>query len=116
MEENEFMEPSESDLMELISQYEEAQKSKRSIFLEEESYDQIIQFYHDNREYNKALKVVDAALGQYPFSALFYTKKAEILANQRHFDDALVLLDEAERLDPNDINILRCVPVGRETR
>jgi tetratricopeptide (TPR) repeat protein len=105
MEENEFMGPSDSDLMELISQYEEAQKSKQSIFLEEESYDQIIQFYHDNREYNKALKVADSALEQYPFSAFFYTKKAEILANQRQFDEALVLLDEAEGLDPNDINI-----------
>jgi tetratricopeptide (TPR) repeat protein len=105
MEESEFREPSESDLMELISQYEEAQKGKRHIFFEEENYDQIIQFYHENREYNKALKVADVALEQYPFSSFFYTKKAEILAYQRRFDEALPFLEEAERLDPNDINI-----------
>lgn len=105
MEDNEFREPSESDLMELISQYEEAQKGKRKVFFEEENYDQIIQFYHDNREYTKALKVADVALEQYPFSSFFYTKKAEILAYQRRFDDALPFLDEAERLDPTDINL-----------
>ncbi|MCW5908344.1 MAG: tetratricopeptide repeat protein [Chitinophagales bacterium] len=105
MEENEFMEPSESDLMELVSQYEEAEKTRHSIFLDEDSYDCLIQFYHDNREYSKALRAADAAIAQYPFSAFFYTKKAEILANQRKFDEALPLLDEAERLDPNDINI-----------
>ncbi len=105
MEENEFMEPSFGEIMDLIKKYEEAEKSSQQVFFEEDSYDQIVQFYQDNREYNKALRVVDAALEQYPFSAFFYTKKAEILANQKRFDEALPVLDEAERLDPNDINI-----------
>ncbi len=105
MDENEFMEPSFGELVELIKQYEEAEKESQQIFLEEDSYDQIVQFYHDNREYSKALRVTEAAINQYPFSSFFYTKKAEILANQKRFEEALPYLDEAERLDPNDINI-----------
>lgn len=105
MDENEFMEPSFGELVELIKQYEEAEKESQQIFLEEDSYDQIVQFYQDNQEYNKALRVAEAAIDQYPFSSFFYTKKAEILANQKRFEEAIPYLDEAERLDPNDINI-----------
>lgn len=105
MEENEFREPSFGEIMDLIKQYEDSEKEHQQVFFEEESYDQIINFYHDNREYNKAMRVVNTALEQYPFSSFFYTKKAEILANQKRFDEALPVLDEAERLDPNDINI-----------
>lgn len=105
MDENEFMEPSFGEMMDLIKQYEDAEKENRTVFFDEENYDQIVQFYQDNREYNKALRVANAAMEQYPFSSVFYTKTAEILANQKRFDEALPLLDEAERLDPNDINI-----------
>ncbi|MBS1612878.1 MAG: tetratricopeptide repeat protein [Bacteroidetes bacterium] len=105
MEEDEFMEPSFGEMMDLIKQYEDAEKENRKVFFDEENYDHIVQFYQDNREYNKALRVANTAMEQYPFSSVFYTKKAEILANQKRFDEALPLLEEAERLDPNDINI-----------
>lgn len=105
MEESEFTEPSFGEIIDLIKQYEEAEKAKQQIFLEEESFEQIIQFYQENREYNKALRVIEAALEHYSFSSYFYTKKAEILANQKHFEAALSALEEAEKLDPNDINI-----------
>lgn len=105
MEENEFFEPNFGEIMELIKQYEEAAKSKQQIFLEEESYEQIIGFYQDNREFGKALKVIDSALEQFTFSSYFHIKKAEVLANTRRFDEALYSLTEAEKLDPTDINI-----------
>ena len=105
MEEDEFMEPSFGEMMDLIKQYEDAEKENRKVFFDEENYDHIVQFNQDNRENNKALRVANTAMEQYPFSSVFYTKKAEILANQKRFDEALPLLEEAERLDPNDINI-----------
>lgn len=105
MEENEFMEPSFGQIVDLVKRYEESISERQQVFLEEENYEQIIQFYQDGRENNKALKVIESALEQFSFSSFFYTKKAEILANQKHFDEALHALDEAEKLDPNDINI-----------
>jgi tetratricopeptide (TPR) repeat protein len=105
MEENEFMEPSFGEIMGLIQQYEEAVKSRRGLYFEEESYEQIIQFYFDNREFNKSLRVVESALEQYPFSSFFHTKRAELLANAKRFEEAIQELETAENLDPNDINI-----------
>ena len=105
MEENESMEPSFGEIVDLVKKYEESVKEHQQVFLEEDNYEQIIQFYLDNRENNKALRVIESALEQFSFSSFFYTKKAEILANQKHFAEALVALDEAEKLDPNDINI-----------
>jgi tetratricopeptide (TPR) repeat protein len=105
MEENENLEPSFGEIVDLVKQFEEAEKLKEQVFFEEDNYEQIIEFYQENREYNKAIRVIDLAIGQYSFSSFFYTKKAEILANQKHFEEALALLEESEKLDPNDINI-----------
>lgn len=105
MEESEFMNQGFGEIVDLVKRYEEWEKEKRQIFLDEENYEQIIQFYQDNREPNKALRVIETALEHFSFSSFFYTKKAELLANQKHFEAALHALDEAQKLDPNDINI-----------
>ena len=85
MEENEFMEPNFGEIVDLVKKYEEQVKEQQPVFLDEDNYEQIIQFYQDNREQNKALQVVESALEQFSFSSFFYTKKAEILANQKYF-------------------------------
>ncbi len=105
MEENEFNEPGFGEIVDLVKRYEDSVKAKEEVFLPEDSYEQIIQFYLDNRENNKALKATESAIEHYSFSSFFYSKKAEILANQKHFEAALYALEEAEKLDPNDINI-----------
>lgn len=105
MEESEFMNQGFGEIVDLVKRYEEWEKEKRQIFLDEENYEQIIQFYQDNREPNKALRVIETALEHFSFSSFFYTKKAELLANQKQFEAALHALDEAQKLDPNDINI-----------
>src|SRR3954467_15869106 len=104
--ENEFHEPSFGEIVELIQQYEQASESRQPVFFAEENFEQIIHFYEENGESNKVLRVVESALEQYSFSSFFHTKKAEILANQKHFDEALSVLEIAEMLDPTDINIL----------
>ena len=105
MEENEFMDSGFGQIVDLVKKYEEWEKEKRQVFLDEENYEDIIQFYQDNREPNRALRVIENALEQFSFSAFFYIKRAEILANQKYFEAALAALDEAQKLDPNDINI-----------
>jgi tetratricopeptide (TPR) repeat protein len=105
MENNEMEESEFGELIDLIKQYEDAVQAKQSVFFEEDSFEQIIQFYLDSREFNKAMKVIDSALEQYPFSANFFIKKGEVLANQKYFKEALEVLGEAERLDPNNIGL-----------
>ena len=80
MEENEFMESSFGEIIDLIKHYEEAVKSKQPIFFDEDNYEQIINFYQDEREYNKALRECDIAL------CLFFTKVGKYTAEE--FDTA----------------------------
>lgn len=105
MEENGHSESSFGEIVDLVKQFEEAVKLKRPVYFEEENYEQIIEFYQENGEHNKALRVAESAISQHSFSSFFYTKKAEILANQKRFEEALVVLHESERLDPSDVNI-----------
>ncbi|HEY0262599.1 MAG TPA: tetratricopeptide repeat protein [Chitinophagales bacterium] len=103
--EDEFDEMSLSDIVGLVQQYEQAQKEAKSLHLDEESYERIIQFYQENREFKRAVSVASSALERYPFSPGFFILKAESLAEQSHFDEALQALELAETLDATEITI-----------
>ena len=84
MEENEYREPSFGEIVDLVKQYEDAVKSKCQVFFEE-NYEQIVKFYQDNREFHKALRVIESAIEQYSFSSFFLTKKAEDAGQPKAF-------------------------------
>ena len=67
------------DILGLVKQFESAQSEDRNIMLDEESYERIIQFYQDNREFKRAISVAEVAMEQYPYSPAFYILKAEVL-------------------------------------
>lgn len=92
------------DLMDLIRNYEEKVQQQQQPFFDEGPYEQIIQFYQDNREWKKAIAVAEHAMLQYPYSSIFMVMKAECLAEQGHYEDALQLLDKARSIDGTDSN------------
>ena len=94
-----------SDLMGLVQQFEQSQQSSKPLFFDEDSYERIILFYQENREFKRALSVTETALEQYPYSPTFFILKAEVLAEQNQFEEALNILEIAETLDANEITI-----------
>jgi tetratricopeptide (TPR) repeat protein len=94
-----------SDLIGLIQEYEKAQSEERTLNLDEDSFEQIIQFYIENREFKRALSVADSAIERFPFSPAFFILKAEVLADQSLFEDALKNLRIAETLDAQEITV-----------
>lgn len=105
MEEFDENELSFGDIIGLIQRYEESAKNSSPAYFEVDDYEHILNFYMDNREFGKALKVVDAAIEQHSFSSYFQVKRAELLANAKRFAEAMEALDVAEQLDPEDTNI-----------
>lgn len=93
------------DILGLVKQFESAQSEDRNIMLDEESYERIIQFYQDNREFKRAISVADVAMDQYPYSPAFYILKAEVLGEQRSFDESLEMLEKAQHLDATELSI-----------
>jgi len=93
------------DVISLVAQYEEMEKTNSHHFLEESSFEQLIDFYERRKKNDRASKVADHAIIQHPFSAYFLVKKAQFLFNVKQFDQALELLDKAEVYDPREIQI-----------
>jgi tetratricopeptide (TPR) repeat protein len=105
MEENEYQQPSFGDLVDLVRQYEDAQKSRAYIYIEEEDYERIIEFYIDNREFKRAYSTTENALTHFPYSAELWVKKAEVLTEQSLYDEALEALDMAAVYDHTEVAI-----------
>ncbi len=102
---NENFEADEAGLTELISSYENAITENQSLHLEHEAYEKIIDFYEDNHDSEKALVAADYASSQYPFSATFMIRKAQLYIDLRKYDEANELLNKAEILDGEDMSI-----------
>ena len=76
-----------------------------SVFLEEEAFEKIIDYFDDQEEPLKALEAVEMAIEYFPFSAALLFKKADLLLASRKYSEALDILEKAELFDGNDINL-----------
>lgn len=101
MFEKDFDEKHYRELTRLVQNYE----NNSSGILDEHLLEQIIDFYEDNNEFEKALNASDDAINQYPFSSVFMVKKAQLFFDLKQFDQALDLLDKAMVLDCRDMQI-----------
>ena len=104
MKENPYRQDKE-EMKELLRHYTNLREGKSSSFIEEESFERIIDYYDDKEDLSAALEAVDYGIQQYPYSALLQIKKADLLIATRHYKEALNLLEKAELLDGTDINV-----------
>ena len=104
MQDNPYRE-SQDELKELLRQYENLRNGRRHSFLEEESFERIIDYFDETENLTKALEVAETGLEYFPFSAQLLIRKADILIATRKYTEALPLLQQAELFDSSDINI-----------
>jgi tetratricopeptide (TPR) repeat protein len=104
MKENPYRQDKE-EMKEILKQYANLKEGKSSSFIEEESFERIIDYYDDKEDLSAALEAVDYGIQQYPYSSLLQIKKADLLIATRHYSEALSLLEKAELLDRTDINV-----------
>lgn len=91
------------DLGELIRQFENMQEGKSHSFLDEDSFELIIDYYDDRDDLGNALLAAEVAVEQFPFCALLLLKKADLLIEAKRYEEALDLLEKADAFDPGDI-------------
>lgn len=101
---NEFNEDFE-DLRDLLQQFENLKEGRSHSFLDEDSFEQIIDYYDEHDELNNALQAVEIAIEQFPFSSALLLKKSALLIETKKYREALALLEKAAVLDSNDINL-----------
>jgi len=104
MRENPFQEDRE-ELKELLQQYNHLKAGRQHSFLEEESFERIIDYFDDQEDLPQALEAATIGLEQFPYSSALMLKKADLLLATRKYYQALDILEKAELYDHNDINL-----------
>lgn len=101
-------------LIALVSDFEERNISGDQKYLTDKSYIQLIEYYEDDQQIEKAVEVVDCAIEQYSYRSGFIITKARLLLQLGEIQNACELLDTAESIAPfeNEIKILRAKALG----
>ncbi len=93
------------EMRDLLKQFENLRSGQSNGFLEEESFEKIIDYFDDKDDLTRALEAAELGVGQFPYSASLMVKKADLLIATRKYNDALEVLERAEILDSSDIDI-----------
>jgi tetratricopeptide (TPR) repeat protein len=104
MSQNPFREEKD-EMTELLRLFDNLKNGRSHSFLEEESFERIIDYFDENEDLNQAMEAAEMGIEIYPYSSLLLIKKADLLLTQRKYQEALWILEKAELLDSNDINL-----------
>lgn len=104
MKENHYRQERE-EMQELLKQYNNFKSGKKFNFIEEESFQRIIDYFDENDNLTLALEAVNFAIEQFPYSSSLFIRKADILIATQKYYESLTLLEKAEVLDSKDINL-----------
>ncbi len=104
MKDNPYRQDSEN-LKELLVQYQHLKAGRSSRFLDEESFEKIIDHFDESEELSQALEASEIGSAQFPYSSTLQLKKADLLIASRRYYDALEILEKAGILDSSDINL-----------
>ena len=104
MKQNPFRSDKE-EIKELLRLYENLKNGRSQSFLEEESFERLIDYFDDQEDLVQAMQATDLGIEIYPYSSMLLIKKADILLATRNYKQALEFLEQAELLDSNDINL-----------
>jgi len=93
------------ELRELLHQYDNLKSGRNHSFIEEESFEIIIDYFDEKEELNNAIDAAGFAIELYPYSANLLLKKADLLIATKKYREALFFLQQADLLDNTDINL-----------
>ncbi len=89
----------------LVTEYENSTKLGLAIFLDEEDYRQLIDYYEKEEQFHKALDVAEQAISSHNYSVDFYLRKATLLIDTGRVDQALYTLDQANAIAPAELEV-----------
>ncbi|MBS1916533.1 MAG: tetratricopeptide repeat protein [Bacteroidetes bacterium] len=104
MKENPYHQEQE-EIKELLKRYQNLRNGHSNSFLEEESFEKIIDYFDETEDMHQAVEAAELAIEQYPYSSVLLIKKADLMIATRKYHDALQVLEQAELLDSADINL-----------
>ncbi len=92
-------------LMNLVAEFEKDTVDGNQKYLRERDCNQLINFYEEELQFDKALDVVDIALSHFEYRSEFFIAKSRILLRTGKVNDSLAYLDKAEEVAPFEIEV-----------
>lgn len=92
-------------IIKLVAEFEMRLEEGALNFVKEDSYNQLIHYYTNELQVDKALEVADLAISQYSYRSEFYISKAKLLIQINSLDEALSILEKAENIAPYELDI-----------
>ena len=93
------------EMKELLQQFENLKNGKTNSFIEEDSFERIIDYFDEKEQLARGLEVANYGIDQYPYSSALLLKKADLLIALRKYEEALLILEQAALLDSKDTNL-----------
>ena len=100
-EENEYF-FGEEETLDIVQKYEDMLKHNRSIFFDVLDFENIIDYYLNNENAQRASQAVDIASSMHPYSSEIQIKKAELLIIDKQYTDALSILKFLVKIEPDN--------------
>ncbi|PWV50509.1 tetratricopeptide repeat protein [Chitinophaga sp. S165] len=100
-----FLNDDFEELRDLLQQFENLKAGQSHSFLDEDSFELIIDYYDEHDELPNAMQAAEIAIEQFPYSSTLLLKKANLLIESKKYQEAMDLLEKAAILDSTDINL-----------
>jgi tetratricopeptide (TPR) repeat protein len=97
--------PDNDEMRELLRQFNNLKNGRSHSFIEEESFEKLINYFDEKEDMTSALQAAELGIEIYSYSSLLLIKKADLLLATRQYKAALNILEKAELLDSLDINL-----------
>lgn len=104
MFDDEFMDEEWQSMDDLLQRYEQVKRGEGAGMMDEEEFEQVIEYYFQNSNEEQALLACDIARTYYPFSSSILLLKAEILTQAQKYGQALNILDELDQYDQGNLD------------
>lgn len=95
----------ESNAKDLALQYENMVANGAVIFFDQNSFQDLIDYYEDQLRFQQALGVIEHAIQQHAYSAIFHIRKAQILLEEDRLQEASEALAFAKLYEPTNVDI-----------
>jgi len=90
----------------LVSDFENMIATGDVSYFNEKSYFQLIEYYEDESQIDKAIEVIDLALHQFQYRSEFYIAKARLLLQKNEIEETLSFIETAETIAPYQLEIM----------
>jgi len=92
-------------LSRILNEYEKQYQDGTEVFFSDLAFQQILQYFKQEQEYQKALEACDQAISQHTYRLEFYLEKAQLLLKLRLYPASLEVMEQAKLLAPEESEI-----------